>query len=83
MRWQSAPLEILGVLSESKVGRLPAALVETKKATGVSARADESHDPGLFFVSRLYGRFTEGLRIRLDRNVMVSQIVRRTLPTRG
>ena len=47
-----APLEILGsVLSESKVGRLPAALVETKKATGVSARADESHDPGLFFVS--------------------------------
>ena len=47
-----APLTILGsVLSESKVGRLQAALVETKKATGVSARADESHDPGLFFVS--------------------------------
>ena len=47
-----APLTILGsVLSESKVGRLQAALVETKKATGVFARADESHDPGLFFVS--------------------------------
>ncbi len=47
-----APLEILGsVLSEAKVGRLTSALVETKKATGVSARADESHDPGLFFVS--------------------------------
>lgn len=47
-----APLTILGsVLSESKVGRLPAALVETKKATGVSARADASHDPGLFFLS--------------------------------
>ncbi len=46
-----APLTILGsVLSEAKVGRLQAALVETKKATGVSARADESHDPGLFFV---------------------------------
>jgi zinc protease len=47
-----APLEILGsVLSEAKIGRLTAALVETKKATGISARADESHDPGLFFVS--------------------------------
>ncbi len=47
-----APLEILGsVLSEAKVGRLTSALVETKKATSVSARADESHDPGLFFVS--------------------------------
>ncbi len=47
-----APLTILGsVLSESKIGRLEAALVETKKATRVSARADESHDPGLFSVS--------------------------------
>ncbi len=47
-----APLRVLGsVLSESKVGRLEAALVETKMASSVSAGADDSHDPGLFFLS--------------------------------
>jgi len=46
-----APLSILGsVLSESKVGRLDAVLVETKLATSASASADNSHDPGLFTV---------------------------------
>jgi zinc protease len=46
-----APLSILAsVLSESKVGRLDAALVETKMATSASASADSSHDPGLFTV---------------------------------
>lgn len=44
-----APLSILGsVLSEDKVGRLDAMLVETKIATSASASADNSHDPGLF-----------------------------------
>ena len=47
-----APLDILGsVLSETKVGRLDQALVETKLATNASARADNAHDPGLFSVS--------------------------------
>ncbi len=47
-----APLYVLGsVLSESKVGRLDAALVETKLATSASASADNTHDPGLFFFS--------------------------------
>jgi zinc protease len=47
-----APLRVLGsVLSESKIGRLDAALVETKMATNASASADDSHDPGLFFLS--------------------------------
>ncbi len=45
-----APLSILAsVLSESKVGRLDAELVETKLATGASASADNAHDPGLFY----------------------------------
>ncbi len=47
-----APLSILGsVLSESKVGRLDAQLVETKLATSASASADNAHDPGLFYFS--------------------------------
>ena len=47
-----APLSILGsVLSESKVGRLDAQLVETKLATSASANADNAHDPGLFYFS--------------------------------
>ena len=47
-----APLSILGsVLSESKVGRLDALLVETKLATSASASADNAHDPGLFYFS--------------------------------
>ncbi len=47
-----APLSILAsVLSEQTVGRLQQALVETKIATSVFARADNSHDPGLFSVS--------------------------------
>lgn len=47
-----APLSILGsVLSESKVGRLEKALVESKLSTSASARADNAHDPGLFTVS--------------------------------
>jgi zinc protease len=47
-----APLSILGsVLSESKVGRLEQVLVESKLATSASARADNSHDPGLFTVA--------------------------------
>jgi zinc protease len=47
-----APLSILGsVLSESKVGRLDALLVETKLASSAGAGADNSHDPGLFTVS--------------------------------
>lgn len=54
-----APLRVLGsVLSESKVGRLDAALVETKMATGASASADDSHDPGLFFLSAEPGEAT-------------------------
>jgi zinc protease len=47
-----APLSILAsVLTEAKVGRLESALVESKLATSVSARSDNTHDPGLFFVS--------------------------------
>lgn len=47
-----APLNILGsVLSESKVGKLEEVLVESKLATSASARADSSHDPGLFTVA--------------------------------
>lgn len=47
-----APLNILAsILSESKIGRLDEVLVETKLATSASARADNSHDPGLFTVS--------------------------------
>ena len=47
-----APLSVLAsVLSESKVGRLDAVLVETKLATNASASADNSYDPGLFTVS--------------------------------
>lgn len=53
-----APLNILAsVLSESKVGRLDAVLVETKIATSASAGADNSHDPGLF---TLFAEPTEG-----------------------
>jgi len=47
-----AALSILGsVLSETKVGRLDRALVETKVATSASGRSDSSHDPGLFTFS--------------------------------
>jgi zinc protease len=47
-----APLSILGsVLSETKTGRLDKALVETRLAASVSARSDNSHDPGLFTFS--------------------------------
>jgi zinc protease len=47
-----APLSVLAsVLSETKVGRLDQALVETRLATSASARADNSHDPGLFTFS--------------------------------
>ena len=47
-----APLSILGsVLSESQIGRLEQALVESKLATNASARADNAHDPGLFSLS--------------------------------
>lgn len=53
-----APLNILAsVLSESKIGRLDAILVETKLATSASAGADNSHDPGLF---TLFAEPTEG-----------------------
>lgn len=53
-----APLTILGsVLSEDKVGRLDALLVETKIATSASASADNSYDPGLF---TLFAQPTDG-----------------------
>ena len=53
-----APLNVLAsVLSESKIGRLDAILVETKLATSASAGADNSHDPGLF---TLFAEPTEG-----------------------
>ncbi|MEQ1829270.1 MAG: insulinase family protein [Pirellula sp.] len=53
-----APLSILAsVLSESKVGRLDAVLVESKYATTASASSDNSHDPGLFTV---FAEPTEG-----------------------
>lgn len=47
-----APLSILGsIISETKIGRLDQALVETQLATSASGRADRSHDPGLFTFS--------------------------------
>ena len=47
-----APLSLLGgIISQSPNGRLYKALVESKLATGASARGDDSHDPGLFFAS--------------------------------
>jgi zinc protease len=47
-----APLNLLGgILSQSPNGRLHKALVESKLATSANARADNAHDPGLFFVS--------------------------------
>ena len=47
-----APLSLLaGILSQSPNGRLYKALVESKIATGANARADNLHDPGLFFAS--------------------------------
>jgi zinc protease len=47
-----APLTILSsVLSEDKVGLLEQALVEPGLASSVSARADNAHDPGLFYFS--------------------------------
>ncbi|MBL8813208.1 MAG: insulinase family protein [Planctomycetaceae bacterium] len=47
-----APLSILGsIISETKVGRLDQALVETQLATSASGRSDRSHDPGLFTFS--------------------------------
>ncbi|MFN5897530.1 MAG: M16 family metallopeptidase, partial [Planctomyces sp.] len=57
-----AALSILGsVLSETKVGRLDRALVETKIATSASGRSDSSHDPGLFTFSAspVEGRLNE------------------------
>jgi zinc protease len=45
-----APLNLLGgILSQSPNGRLYKALVESKLSTSANARADNSHDPGLFF----------------------------------
>ena len=47
-----APLNLLaGIISQSPNGRLHKALVESKLTTGASARADNAHDPGLFFAS--------------------------------
>lgn len=47
-----APLNLLGgILSQSPNGRLHKALVESKLSTSATARADNSHDPGLFFAS--------------------------------
>lgn len=47
-----APLSILAsVISEDKVGLLERKLIETRIATGASARADNTHDPGLFTFS--------------------------------
>ena len=47
-----APLSILGsIISESKIGRLDQALVETKLATSASGRSESAHDPGLFSFS--------------------------------
>lgn len=57
-----AALSILGsVLSETKVGRLDRALVETKIATSAAGRSDSSHDPGLFTFSAspVEGRLNE------------------------
>jgi zinc protease len=48
----SAALAVLAnILDTAPAGRLYKALVETKKATGVSANADGSHDPGLLLIS--------------------------------
>ncbi|MGI9517335.1 MAG: M16 family metallopeptidase [Pirellulaceae bacterium] len=47
-----APLSMLAsVMSEDKVGLLEQKLVESDLASSVSARSDNAHDPGLFFVS--------------------------------
>ncbi len=47
-----APLSLLaGILVQQPNGRLYKALVESRKATGASAFADNAHDPGLFFAS--------------------------------
>src|SRR5262249_15166294 len=47
-----APLNLLGgLLSQQPNGRLYKALVESKKATSVSAFAGNNHDPGLFTAS--------------------------------
>ncbi len=48
----SAPLSLLGgIISQAPNGRLYKALVESKLATSASARADDGHDPGLFFAT--------------------------------
>jgi zinc protease len=48
----AAALAVLAnILDSQPSGRLYKALVETKKATGVSANADGSHDPGLLLIS--------------------------------
>ena len=48
----SAALQVLAnILDSQPSGRLYKALVETKKATGISANADGSHDPGLLLIS--------------------------------
>ena len=47
-----APLSLLaGIISQSPNGRLYKALVESKLATTAQARADNAHDPGLFFAT--------------------------------
>jgi zinc protease len=47
-----APLSLLaGIISQSPNGRLHKALVESKLATSAQARADNAHDPGLFFAT--------------------------------
>ena len=47
-----APLSLMaGIVSQSPNGRLHKALVESKLTTGAFARADNAHDPGLFFAS--------------------------------
>ena len=47
-----APLSLVaGIISQSPNGRLYKALVESKLATSAQARADNAHDPGLFFAS--------------------------------
>jgi zinc protease len=48
----SAALQVLAnILDSQPSGRLYKALVETKKATGIFANADGSHDPGLLLIS--------------------------------
>jgi zinc protease len=47
-----AALNLLGgIISQSPNGRLHKALVESKLANTANARADNQHDPGLFFAS--------------------------------